>query len=625
MGGGVGCSHCHHRLSLADGLLAEGPAAPEHPRVLWGRGRGQGPSDRICPLSASHQCPPPHPHAPLTPPRLLQPDLARREKAPERWCSSLRPEVPGRSIVTNRTRQVLYNLQSGQRREEVRRVPPHPSPPSSARCPHDEVLRVTDATPQHAALSRAEVSTASPRQAWRGVTGASSALVRHAEPPSRRQPHSIEDCPSNCYGNGDCIAGTCHCFLGFRGPDCGRVLCSGNGQYLKGRCMCHSGWKGAECDVPTNQCIDATCSSHGTCIVGTCICNPGYKGENCEEGLAAISHRPPSGLLIPSLFDCLDPTCSGRGVCVRGECHCFAGWGGAGCESPRASCMDQCSGHGAFLADTATCSCDPNWTGHDCSTDLRSRLWRPWHVRAGTCRCDEGWTGAGCEQRACHPRCQEHGTCKDGKCECSPGWNGEHCTIAHYLDKERLLYLPSAFLQSEATSAVSPPTSSSSSSSSTPHLPNQSQGEVFHFPFPCWKTFHIFSHVKPGVRGMVKGLSGLCNGNGRCTLGNNGWYCVCQLGWRGAGCDTSMETACSDSKDNDGDGLVDCMDPDCCLQASCHTTPLCVGSPDPLDIIQETQISSGQSTLQSFYERVHFLIGRDSTHVVPGANPFESR
>lgn len=68
------------------------------------------------------------------------------------------------------------------------------------------------------------------------------------------------------------------------------------------------------------------------------------------------------------LVDCLDPTCSGRGVCVQGECHCFVGWGGPGCESPRASCMDQCSGHGAFLADTGTCSCDPNWTGHDCST-----------------------------------------------------------------------------------------------------------------------------------------------------------------------------------------------------------------------------------------------------------------
>uniref|UniRef100_A0A8C2AGN6 Teneurin-4 n=1 Tax=Cyprinus carpio TaxID=7962 RepID=A0A8C2AGN6_CYPCA len=347
---------------------------------------------------------------------------------------------------------------------------------------------------------------------------------------------AIDDCPSNCFGNGDCVSGNCHCFPGFRGPDCSRascpVLCSGNGQYLKGRCMCHSGWKGSECDIPTNQCIDITCSGHGTCIVGTCICNPGYKGENCEE------------------VDCLDPTCSGRGVCVRGECHCFVGWGGPGCESPRASCMEQCSGHGTFLADTNTCNCDHNWTGHDCSTELCAADCGGHGICvAGNCRCDEGWMGAGCEQRACHPRCSEHGTCKDGKCECSPGWNGEHCTI--------------------------------------------------------------------------EGCPGLCNGNGRCTLGNNGWYCVCQLGWRGAGCDTSMETSCSDGKDNDGDGLMDCMDPDCCLQTSCHTTSLCVGSPDPLDIIQETQISSTLSTLQSFYQRVRFLVGRDSTHVIPGSNPFD--
>uniref|UniRef100_H3BX35 Teneurin-4 n=1 Tax=Tetraodon nigroviridis TaxID=99883 RepID=H3BX35_TETNG len=357
---------------------------------------------------------------------------------------------------------------------------------------------------------------------------------------------SIDDCPSNCFMNGDCIAGKCHCFLGFKGPDCGRaacpVLCSGNGQYLKGRCMCHSGWKGSECDVPTNQCIDIACSNHGTCIVGTCICNPGYKGENCEE------------------VDCMDPTCSGRGVCVQGECHCFVGWGGSGCESPRASCMDQCSGHGAFLADTGTCSCDPNWTGHDCSTEICAADCGGHGVCvSGSCRCDDGWMGSGCDQRACHPRCNEHGTCKDGKCECSPGWNGEHCTIAHYLDK------------------------------------------------------------------VAEGCPGLCNGNGRCTLGNNGWYCVCQLGWRGTGCDTSMETACTDVKDNDGDGLVDCMDPDCCLQATCHTTALCVGSPDPLDIIQETQLSSTQSKLQTFYERVRFLVGRDSTHVIPGVNPFDGK
>ncbi|PNI56967.1 TENM4 isoform 4 [Pan troglodytes] len=280
---------------------------------------------------------------------------------------------------------------------------------------------------------------------------------------------SVDNCPSNCYGNGDCISGTCHCFLGFLGPDCGRascpVLCSGNGQYMKGRCLCHSGWKGAECDVPTNQCIDVACSNHGTCITGTCICNPGYKGESCEEEICAAD-------------------CGGHGVCV-----------------------------------------------------------------GGTCRCEDGWMGAACDQRACHPRCAEHGTCRDGKCECSPGWNGEHCTI--------------------------------------------------------------------------EGCPGLCNGNGRCTLDLNGWHCVCQLGWRGAGCDTSMETACGDSKDNDGDGLLDCMDPDCCLQPMCHINPLCLGSPNPLDIIQETQVPVSQQNLHSFYDRIKFLVGRDSTHIIPGENPFD--
>ncbi|XP_064414034.1 teneurin-4 isoform X3 [Latimeria chalumnae] len=356
---------------------------------------------------------------------------------------------------------------------------------------------------------------------------------------------SMDDCPSNCNGNGECLSGTCHCFLGYLGPDCSRascpVLCSGNGQYMKGRCLCHSGWKGAECDIPTNQCIDLACSNHGTCIIGTCICHPGYKGESCEE------------------VDCLDPTCSGRGVCVRGECHCGVGWGGASCETPRATCMDQCSGHGTFLPDSGTCSCDPNWTGHDCSIEICAADCGGHGICVGgTCRCDEGWMGTACDQRACHPRCNEHGTCRDGKCECSPGWNGEHCTIAHYLDKV-----------------------------------------------------------------VKEGCPGLCNGNGKCTLDHNGWHCVCQLGWRGVGCDTSMETACGDGKDNDGDGLVDCMDPDCCIQASCRTSLLCLGSPDPLDIIQETQMPLSQQNLQSFYNRIKFLVGKDSTHIIPGENPFD--
>nr|AEC47045.1 Lasso-H [synthetic construct] len=227
---------------------------------------------------------------------------------------------------------------------------------------------------------------------------------------------SVQDCPRNCHGNGECVSGVCHCFPGFLGADCAKaacpVLCSGNGQYSKGTCQCYSGWKGAECDVPMNQCIDPSCGGHGSCIDGNCVCSAGYKGEHCEE------------------VDCLDPTCSSHGVCVNGECLCSPGWGGLNCELARVQCPDQCSGHGTYLPDTGLCSCDPNWMGPDCSVEVCSVDCGTHGVCiGGACRCEEGWTGAACDQRVCHPRCIEHGTCKDGKCECREGWNGEHCTI----------------------------------------------------------------------------------------------------------------------------------------------------------------------------------------------------
>ncbi|XP_004379651.1 teneurin-1 isoform X3 [Trichechus manatus latirostris] len=356
----------------------------------------------------------------------------------------------------------------------------------------------------------------------------------------------MDDCSTNCNGNGECISGHCHCFPGFLGPDCARdscpVLCGGNGEYEKGHCVCRNGWKGPECDVPEEQCIDPTCFGHGTCIMGVCICVPGYKGEICEEE------------------DCLDPMCSSHGICVKGECHCSTGWGGVNCETPLPICQEQCSGHGTFLLDTGVCSCDPKWTGSDCSTELCTMECGSHGVCSrGICQCEEGWVGPTCEERSCHSRCTEHGQCKDGKCECSPGWEGDHCTIAHYLDAVR------------------------------------------------------------------DGCPGLCFGNGRCTLDQNGWHCVCQVGWSGTGCNVVMEMLCGDNLDNDGDGLTDCVDPDCCQQSNCYVSPLCQGSPDPLDLIQQSQPLFSQHTSRLFYDRIKFLIGKGSTHVVPPEVSFDSR
>uniref|UniRef100_A0A8C8JLX7 Teneurin-3 n=1 Tax=Oncorhynchus tshawytscha TaxID=74940 RepID=A0A8C8JLX7_ONCTS len=333
---------------------------------------------------------------------------------------------------------------------------------------------------------------------------------------------SVMECSHNCYGNGECVSGSCHCFPRFSGPYCSRaacpILCSGNGQYTRGRCQCYSGWKGTECDVPATQCVDPQCGGHGICVMGNCVCNAGHKGSHCHQ------------------VDCLDPTCSGHGACHHGECHCNPGWGGMDCAILRSTCPEQCSSHGTFHTETGTCICEANWTGSDCSVEMCTVDCGPHGACvSGTCHCEEGSAGSECDQRDCHPRCTDHGTF------------------------------------------------------------------------------------------ITDGCPGLCNSNGRCILDQAGWRCICQSGWRGLGCDVATETFCSDGKDNERDGLVDCMDPDCCSQSSCQGQPYCRGSPDPTSIVSQGQGSSStQSAPRGFYERISFLVGHGGSHVIPGDNPFNS-
>uniref|UniRef100_G3Q3K1 Teneurin transmembrane protein 2 n=1 Tax=Gasterosteus aculeatus aculeatus TaxID=481459 RepID=G3Q3K1_GASAC len=185
----------------------------------------------------------------------------------------------------------------------------------------------------------------------------------------------------------------------------------------------------------------------------------------------------------------------------------------------------------------------------------------------GACRCEDGWTGSGCDQRVCNPLCIKHGTCKDGKCQCHQGWNGDLCVCA------------------------------------------------------CRRLCQ-HAGVQKERRTTPNGCPNLCNGNGQCTMGQQSWHCECQTGWRGSGCSVAMETSCADNKDNEGDGLTDCMDPDCCIQSPCQNSPLCRGSRDPLLVIQQSP--TFQPRVRSFYDRVKMLVGRDSTHVLPGENPFNS-
>lgn len=351
--------------------------------------------------------------------------------------------------------------------------------------------------------------------------------------------------------------------------------CHGNGDCLSGICHCFPGFLGPDCSRAS---CPVLCSGNGQYSRGRCQCYSGWKGTECDvpANQCIDIHCGGHGICIMGAcicntgykgdnceeVDCIDPSCSAHGVCIHGECHCQPGWGGASCEIAKAMCPDQCSGHGTHNAETSTCTCDQNWTGPDCSLEVCEVDCGSHGVcYGGVCRCEEGWTGTVCDQKACHPLCSKNGVCKEGKCECDQGWTGEHCNIAHNPDIR--------------------------------------------------------------VKGYKEGCPGLCNNNGRCTLEASGWHCICQSGWRGAGCHVAMETLCTDGKDNEGDGLADCMDPDCCLQPSCQNQLYCKGSPDPGEVLSQSASSlAPQQAARSFYQRIHFLVGPESTHVIAGDSPF---
>ncbi|AWP06347.1 putative teneurin-3 [Scophthalmus maximus] len=348
--------------------------------------------------------------------------------------------------------------------------------------------------------------------------------------------------------------------------------CHGNGDCLSGICHCFPGFLGPDC---SRAACPVLCSSNGQYSRGRCQCYSGWKGTECDvpANQCVDIHCGGHGICIIGAcicntgykgddceeVDCMDPSCSAHGVCIHGECHCQPGWGGASCEIAKAMCPDQCSGHGTYNAETNTCACHQTWTGPDCSLEVcEVDCGGNGVCFGGVCRCEEGWTGTVCDQKACHPLCSKNGVCKEGKCECDQGWTGEHCNIAH----------------------------------------------------------------NPDIR-VKEGCPGLCNNNGRCTLEASGWHCICQSGWRGAGCHVAMETLCTDGKDNEGDGLADCMDPDCCLQPSCQNQLYCSGSPDPGEVLGQSLSSMApQQAARSFYQRIHFLLGPESTHVVTGDSPF---
>ncbi|XP_057393171.1 teneurin-3 isoform X5 [Balaenoptera acutorostrata] len=338
--------------------------------------------------------------------------------------------------------------------------------------------------------------------------------------------------------------------------------CHGNGECVSGTCHCFPGFLGPDC---SRAACPVLCSGNGQYSKGRCLCFSGWKGTECD---------------VPNT-QCIDPQCGGRGICIVGSCACNSGYKGENCEE--ADCLDPgCSNHGVCIH--GECHCNPGWGGNNCEI-LKTMCpdqcsgHGTYLQESGSCTCDPNWTGPDCSNEICSADCGSHGVCMGGACRCEEGWTGPACT-------QRACHPRCA-----------------------------EHGTCRDGKCECSQGWN-------GEHCTIEGCPGLCNSNGRCTLDQNGWHCVCQPGWRGAGCDVAMETLCADGKDNEGDGLIDCMDPDCCLQSSCQNQPYCRGLPDPQDIISQSLQSPSQQAAKPFYDRISFLIGSDSTHVIPGDSPF---
>jgi len=167
------------------------------------------------------------------------------------------------------------------------------------------------------------------------------------------------------------------------------------------------------------ECPNA-CSGHGSCAkFDMCTCFDNWQANDCSQrtcpfnlahvdtplgdldGSLGTTTTPVTNMMYPSgvleLFpDMADESahyymeCSNKGLCDRstGECACFDGYEGTSCQ--RASCPDDCSGHG-------TCETIEELSSQD--SDNVYKLWDA-HSTMG-CKCDSGYGAADCSERAC--------------------------------------------------------------------------------------------------------------------------------------------------------------------------------------------------------------------------------
>ncbi|KAF0307676.1 Teneurin-a [Amphibalanus amphitrite] len=310
------------------------------------------------------------------------------------------------------------------------------------------------------------------------------------------------------------------------------------------------------------------CSNHGSYSGGRCHCVDGWKGAECD---------------LPAT-DCVIADCHRHGVCRLGRCECAPGWKGEFCQT--ADCADPtCSGHG--VCTEGVCVCLAGWVGSACQQpDERIRRCLPdcsghgvFDLSRDRCLCDEMWTGPECAKPRCNLDCGPHGSCQAGDCVCDPGWNGQLCDLR----------------------------------TCDPRCSEHGQ---------CKNGTCVCLQGWNGQHCSIPGCPGGCSGRGSCVK-TDGWYgCVCATGWDGVNCSIPLEMDCRDGIDNDGDGMKDCSDSECCWDSNCQNSLMCLISPEPVDVLLRKQPARQTA---SFYQRVKFLIEEKSVQDYADKDEYSER
>jgi hypothetical protein len=176
------------------------------------------------------------------------------------------------------------------------------------------------------------------------------------------------ECPNACSGHGTC--GTydmCTCYRNWQAADCSQRTCP---------------FDLAHVDTPKGDLDHSNTITTGTVIASSTVYPTGTqeKFPSMLDGAGAAETNTAHYYM----------ECSNKGICDRktGECECFDGYDGAACQ--RASCPNDCSGHG-------TCE-----TIAELAFDDFENVYALWDAdKTMGCACDAGYNGADCSSRNC--------------------------------------------------------------------------------------------------------------------------------------------------------------------------------------------------------------------------------